>query len=262
MTVLKKLKGLGWRSIAVAGLFMTINQVAISGTTVIKSGVNKASVVELYTSEGCSSCPPADDYLRVIESKLGEGAEVFPLAFHVDYWNYLGWNDPFSKSEYTKRQRRLGAINEQRTIYTPEFIVDGLESRNQAITQNVINTNASKAKADIELELDLSQFDQPLQASIKVDNIDKWSGSVLYVALYESDLARNIESGENRGKILHHDYVVRDLIGPKRIKNGDTLSFDLPLMDDWQRENMGLVVMVKSRLTGETLQAIRTPLVL
>ena len=253
------------RCFATKGLTLLSAMVLLSGYTSVnaesqtfKSGKNIASVVELYTSEGCSSCPPADEYLSRLEANLGEEAELIPLAFHVDYWNYLGWEDPFSKAEFTKRQRRLGALNNQRTIYTPEFIVDGKESRHRAIGENVLMSNESEAKADIQLQLDQSVT--PRQAKITVDNIAKRSGSVLYVALYESDITRRIENGENRGRTLHHDYVVRDLQGPKRVKNGDTLSFNLPIKEDWVTDNMGVVVMVKSSHTGETLQALRAAL--
>ncbi len=237
-------------------LILSASGYLVAETKMAKSGENKASVVELYTSEGCSSCPPADEYLSGLEAKLGADAQVIPLAFHVDYWNYLGWEDPFSKAQFTKRQRRLGVLNEQRTIYTPEFIVDGKESRNHAIAQNVVAANTSKAKAGIDLEL--TQTDVSVQAKVTVDNIAKSSGSVLYVVLYENNISRRIENGENRGKTLHHDYVVRDLQGPKKVRNGDTLSFSLPIDPEWETDNMGMVVMVKSSRTGETLQALRT----
>lgn len=241
-------------AVVLAGVAIQAN----AETQTFKSGENLASVVELFTSEGCSSCPPADEYLSRLEDRLGSDAEVIPLAFHVDYWNYLGWEDPFSKAKYTKRQRRLSALNKQRTIYTPAFIVDGKISRSHAIAKNVRASNAGNAKADIELQLDQSVI--PRQAKITVENIEKSSDSVLYVALYENDIVRRIENGENRGRTLHHDYVVRDLQGPKRIKSGDTLSFNLLVDEGWEAENMGVVVMVKSSRTGETLQALRATL--
>ena len=96
---------------------------------VIESGATQTAVVELYTSEGCNSCPPADRWLSRLAQTPQAEDEVLALAFHVDYWDYLGWKDRFSSSEYTSRQRQLGANNLQRTIYTPEFFVNGMEAR-------------------------------------------------------------------------------------------------------------------------------------
>ena len=90
-----------------------------SETIVVDSGQKQVAVVELYTSEGCHSCPPADRWLNKLEATLRDDFEVLPLAFHVDYWNYLGWKDRFSSRAYTSRQRQLGTNNQQRTIYHP-----------------------------------------------------------------------------------------------------------------------------------------------
>ena len=86
-------------------------------------------LVELYTSEGCSSCPRADRYLTSLGDALDEEFQAVPLAFHVDYWNWLGWKDPFSKAQYTDRQRLIAEYNRQRSIYTPELVVAGREAR-------------------------------------------------------------------------------------------------------------------------------------
>ena len=116
---------------------------------VISSGDKQTAVVELYTSEGCSSCPSADRWLsRLIELPEDEG-DVLALAFHVDYWDYLGWKDRFSSAAYTSRQRQLGANNLQRTIYTPEFFVNGMEARGSNNKPAVTKGTAANAPEPI-----------------------------------------------------------------------------------------------------------------
>ncbi len=241
--------------LALAGALALSGQSALAGKQVITSGTTKASVVELYTSEGCSSCPPADDYLSKLEAAMGSEVQVMPLAFHVDYWDYLGWKDPFSKAQFTQRQREIGAINKQRTIYTPELVVDGKEARKLNMVKAIEETNAMQAQADIRLELDHSG--QQLAANITVDNAPEGQANVLYVAVYENKLVRDIEAGENRGRKLHHNYVVREFHGPSKVHNGKVVNMNLAIDPSWNTQNLGVVVMVKAKNTGETLQAVR-----
>jgi hypothetical protein len=93
------------------------------------SPVQQSTLLELYTSEGCSSCPPADRWLSTLKDDPGLWKEIIPVAFHVDYWDYLGWKDAFSKAEYTQRQRNYARWNNLRTIYTPGFLQNGKELR-------------------------------------------------------------------------------------------------------------------------------------
>ncbi|MEE9448072.1 MAG: DUF1223 domain-containing protein [Arenicellales bacterium] len=223
-----------------------------------QSGEFKASVVELYTSEGCSSCPPADKFL----SKLGKTAEadlIVPLAFHVDYWDYIGWKDPFSKAKYTQRQREVAAVNKQSTIYTPEFVVDGREARGtRRVSNQVLEAQASAAEADINLNLSAVQ-DGKLSVDIQVNNLNYQGNEQpeIYLALYENNLANDIDAGENRGRVLKHDYVVRYISMPESTSNGMAHHFDLQLEDDWDPSAMGVSAIVKLDKSGRTLQALK-----
>ncbi len=249
-----------YKTLISASCLLLISSVGLADKQ-IKSGQYKAAVVELYTSEGCSSCPPADRFL----SGLGEteqADQIIPMAFHVDYWNYIGWNDPFSKAQYTERQRGVARVNKQSSIYTPEFVVDGVESRGASqITRKIQAALQAKAEADITLNVADIDTDQ-LLATVTVDEI-QYQGSdtpVIYMAIVENDLSNNIDAGENNGLTLEHNYVVRHLSEQQETNNGKTHKFDVALDPDWNRSAIGVSVVVRLRDSGRTLQAVKIQL--
>ncbi len=232
---------------------------AFAGKVTVTSGVYRTPVVELYTSEGCSSCPSADEWVSKLGDALGGEFHAVPLAFHVDYWNYLGWEDPFSRSEFTERQRNLAAINKQRSIYTPQFAVSGRETRGtSAVVQAIQSANAEIAAVTIEMDLDASADGQVL-AAFNIENTAE--GAELYIAVYENDITRPIGGGENSGKTLHHDFVVRHWVRAAALPTGPYQGDHvLNLEQDWQLQNLGLAAVVLDRPSGKTLQAINTSL--
>lgn len=227
----------------------------------VKSGKLRASVVELYTSEGCSSCPPADEFL----SRLGqtrEAAQIVPLAFHVDYWDYIGWKDRFASPLYTQRQRNIARANGQATIYTPEFVVDGVEARgSRKIDDQVTATLSSPAEADMVLSLSGIVGDR-LTATVSVENIhyDGAEPAELFVAVYESGLHSSVNAGENTGRTLKHDYVVRYLSPARLTRSGQQHRFDLQLGAEWNHATLGVAAFVKLQGSGHTLQAVKVVL--
>jgi hypothetical protein len=173
-------------------------------------------VVELFTSEGCSSCPPADQLLaRMDRSQPVAGVRVIALEEHVDYWNSLGWTDPFSSSQYRFRQNDYGRKFSAEGIYTPQMIVNG-----QA---QFVGTDGDRAAQEIaraalqqsivlELKATPKASDPDLvDLSVKVTNIEpgKAHNSNVYLAVTESDLSSNVQRGENSGRLLRHAPVVR-----------------------------------------------------
>ncbi|MDE1465543.1 DUF1223 domain-containing protein [Spartinivicinus poritis] len=159
-----------------------------------------ARIVELYTSEGCSSCPPADRSLSKLTESPGLWQDVIPLAFHVDYWNWLGWKDRFSKAEYSARQRALSANGNVRSVYTPGWVVDGAEWRGWFKGQGLPRQKSQPAP---ELTLDLANN----QATVTFTKNGNWQANF---ALLGFNLQTAIKAGENRGKHLAHDFVVLD----------------------------------------------------
>lgn len=226
-----------------------------------KSGDYKLAVVELYTSEGCSSCPPADEFLSRLGSSK-ESAQIVPLAFHVDYWDYIGWKDPYAKAAYTSRQRIVAKVNQQSSIYTPEFVVDGAEARgSRKITSKV--KAAYRTPAEVDITLNLSNNNPgTISANVSIDNL-RYQGSdtpEVYLAVYENNLSSSINAGENRGRKLEHDYVVRHLSQAEATADGQQHQFKVKLDSKWNARALGVAVVVKLRESGSTLQALKATL--
>lgn len=229
----------------------------------VTSAVTRTPVVELYTSEGCSSCPRADDWMRRLGDTLNPEFHAVPLAFHVDYWNYLGWEDPFSRSEYSQRQRELGALNQQRAIYTPEFLVSGMETRgSEAVVEAIQRANTEAASIVIQLGLTAVGNDK-VQAGVSLTGFTDaaTSDAELYLAIYEDNITRDIKAGENGGRILRHSFVVRHWQKVARVGTGDYAAEHSVMLDsDWDRSNIGLAAVVLDQHTGATIQAVRAGL--
>ena len=212
-------------SVFLAGLMLLGPVHAADLSCSAKSGPNTAALVELYTSEGCSSCPPADDWMRSLRAG-GYGPErVVPLALHVDYWDYIGWKDPLAKPLYTARQRELAAINRKTFVYTPQVLVSGRDYRswssNSSFSQDVKRINGQPARADIVLSM-RPGADGALEvaATGSVPNAADRAEAALYLTFYQSGLANAVAAGENRGVTLRHDFVARDWAGPASASPG------------------------------------------
>jgi hypothetical protein len=224
---------------------------------VVSSGDNQTAVVELYTSEGCSSCPPADRWLsRLVEIPKDE-IDVLALAFHVDYWDYLGWKDRFASADYTSRQRQLGANNLQQTIYTPEFFVNGMEARGtNNILQKIQQANAQPAP--LALELTVSREQTSLVVDLHSPGERDTIGQVhLRYLVYENDLSTDVKRGENSGETLKHQQVVRYM------SKAESLQLDnrhhIAISPDWNPERVGVAVLITSPGNRHYLQALHTP---
>jgi hypothetical protein len=224
---------------------------------VINSGEKQTAVVELYTSEGCSSCPSADRWLaRLIEEPKGE-LDVLALAFHVDYWNYLGWKDRFSSAAYTNRQRQLGANNLQRTIYTPEFFVNGMEARGtNNILQKIQQANRQQSPLDLRLIVSRDENHLVLELLSPGDRNPGGKNHHRYL-VYENNLSTEVKRGENSGATLHHEQVVRYMSKAQSLHQQN--HYRIAIDPDWQAENIGVAVLITSPGDKHYLQAVHTP---
>ncbi len=227
----------------------------------ITSHATITPLIELYTSEGCNSCPKADNFITELGQTLDQEFHAVPLAFHVDYWNRLGWVDPYSKPEFTARQHAVGAINQQRSIYTPEIVVSGKESRGgHNIVKRIKENNRQRAAVAINLNVTAAETDQ-LEADFTVNNEAVGVEALAYIAIYENDIVRKISGGENAGRVLIHNYVVRYWSNPLPLSQGIThKQLSLKLGADWAHKNLGLALIVLNREEGKTLQALNTSL--
>ncbi len=165
------------------------------------SGKDQVSLVELYTSEGCSSCPPAEKWLGSLKNDEKLWTQFVPLAFHVDYWDYIGWKDPFADPEYGLRQRQYKAEDSIRTVYTPGIILNGKEWRQWYFSKSVPETG--QAVGDLIVHVDGDR----VSASFTPEdsNNSDWE---LNIAVLGFDLESDVNSGENAGRKLKQEFVV------------------------------------------------------
>lgn len=240
-----------------AALLLAWSAVTLAGAASCSasSGPLRTSLLELYTSEGCSSCPPADRWLSSL--RTGSERRLVPLAFHVDYWNRLGWEDRFSKPAYSARQRWIAQVNRARTVYTPQFVLDGRDWR---LRGGLPSSREQAAAAQLRLELGPASGER-----LEVRGEARLNGSIpdaqVYLALYENTLSSPIAAGENAGRLLRHDYVVRELVGPLRLPASGVLPIrhGFKLGADWKRADLGVSAFVQDEATGEVYQALQRP---
>ena len=192
--------------------------------TTFQSSETQTSLVELFTSEGCSSCPPAEKWLSTLKSNPDLWKKIVPVAFHVDYWNHLGWRDRFSKPEFTSRQQRYAAAWGGDSVYTPGFVLNGREWRDWFSG----NTVPASLKRVGTLVITLSD-DGKIGGTFITDSTQPLSLE-LNVALLGDDLESDVIRGENTGRKLRHDFVALKLIKFEMAKEGNrwTGSAELP----------------------------------
>ena len=227
-----------------AGLPLAFAQ---SSPCVVNSGVTMAPVVELYTSEGCSSCPPADQWASSLKDS---GAVV--QAFHVGYWDYIGWVDRFAAPAYTQRQREIAVRNNLRSIYTPQAVLNG---RDWPSWGGLPKAN-EPARARITLkQLGIDQFEASVMPLPVLQSVSTWSA---YWTITEHGHNSKVQAGENAGEFLKHDFVVRQLVQAGEYKTGDAafqkLTFRSIASTPGHPRQVNLVVF--DAKTGKTLQAV------
>ncbi|MGH9161345.1 MAG: DUF1223 domain-containing protein, partial [Vicinamibacteraceae bacterium] len=219
-------------------------------------------------SEGCSSCPPADQLLAALLTEQPvPKVEIIPLAFHVDYWNDLGWPDRFSSSEYSRRQSTYAERMRLEGPYTPQLVVDGAKQtighdRNAAL--QLIRESAAARKIDVTLDVAADRSDSR-RASVHIA-VAPPAGSVeqcdILLAVTEDGLATDVERGENATRRLTHVAVVRsfDRIGSFDGEKAFTKSRRIELDDDWRREALKVVLFVQERDSGRVIGVAARPL--
>jgi hypothetical protein len=172
------------------------------------SSTVRPRVIELYTSEGCSSCPPADDWLR----GLPDGDAMVLLAFHVDYWDSLGWRDPFSDPRYSARQRWRASVQTQRSVYTPDIVIEGQHrQRSRELPALPPAPFALSARAQLDAQVKV-QWQWPAELDA--------SRLRAYLAITQNSASSQPNRGENRGATLRHAHVVRAYSDPVPLLSG------------------------------------------
>jgi len=245
------------RLLCAACFTLLLHSTAMAAECSATSGPARVALLELYTSEGCSSCPPADRWVSQLGAQGFNADRVIPLALHVDYWDSIGWRDPFANPEFSQRQRDMAQLGRSRVVYTPQVMINGRDFRNwsshDGFARQIDAITQAPSRANIQLKLSKLSADQ-VEARVAVtgqkDNL------ALYLALYENDLWSAVSAGENSGVKLHHDYVVREWRGPLRV--GDEMVMQtLPFKPDWQSAKSGVVAFLQDTSNGEVVQAVQ-----
>ena len=207
------------------------------------------AVVELFTSEGCSSCPPAEQVLnRIAEDALEDDRPIYTLAFHVDYWNRLGWTDPYSDAAYSQRQRQYAQAFRSRQIYTPQMIVNGEVEFVGSYERKAHRAIDHALELFAESAVTLSTETDEGKIIVKYEVSDAPDGAVLQIALTESDLVSRVERGENAGRTLHHAGVVR-VFSTVDLADADDGQVKLSPPDDLDPQNATVVAYVQDPAT-------------
>jgi hypothetical protein len=213
-------------------------------------------IVELFTSEGCSSCPPADDVLSQLAHRQPlPGVEVLALSEHVDYWDHLGWRDPFSSPAFSARQSNYDArVFHANQVYTPQVVVDGQLERvgsNARAVQRAIEQAAASPKATVRVAA-LRVDEQDLRVELHVDLPSSLSSDEVdaVVAVTEDNLSTEVRRGENRGRTLRHSGVVRSLttigtLSPREPAASMTVS--LPWDHTWKPADVRVIAFLQER---------------
>jgi hypothetical protein len=234
-----------WKCVLVLAAVMIVSAHADSRVPV---------VVELFTSEGCSSCPPADALLAELSAEQPvSGVEIIVLGEHVDYWNYIGWTDRFSSAQWTKRQQAYIQRMRLDSAYTPQVVIDGkIElvggDRRAAIT--AITGSAQQPKP-VEIVLRIAED----KLSVTINSHKPVEGEVV-LALTESNLTTEVRAGENGGHTLRHTAVTRMLL-PLGVMHGNSFSAmkEIRVAPEWSRKELRAVVFVQQKDQGQILGA-------
>jgi hypothetical protein len=215
--------------------------------TVAGAGFQPVAVLELFTSQGCSSCPPADALLaRTLEKAADSGQQVFGLSFHVDYWNRLGWADPFSSAAFTERQQRY-ARSLGSSLYTPQLVINGVAhvvgsnrtGIHQAVNQALMQ-EATVRFTRLEVQKEGAVWKLSYAAEGDLSNMD------IQIALVSLKVTTAVQRGENVGRSLTHVHVVRQFLSQKA-ESSATVTLTLPPQED--PDKLGLLVYAQHRQT-------------
>jgi len=247
-------------------LLMIVLPAAADPLCKASSGERRVPVIELYTSEGCDSCPPADRWVSELPARGFGPDRVVVLGFHVDYWDYLGWSDPFAQQRFSERQRAINARNGTRVVYTPQLLFNGKDYRRglgrDDVAERISAANQRAAGATIALRLTPpATVSLGVEVGVALKSAVSPAQAQIFLALYENKLSNQVRAGENRGKHLKHDFVVRDLAGPFAAAAGRRVEFrhTFEVAASWKASELSVAAVVQDPASGEVLQALALP---
>ncbi|MEO8001220.1 MAG: DUF1223 domain-containing protein [Arenimonas sp.] len=249
--------------IVIAGMALVSNlaSAAVPMSCQAQSGKFVTPVVELYTSEGCSSCPPADVWLAQQARRTDINANF--LAFHVDYWDDIGWPDRFANHAYTLRQYGRVQRKGSSQVYTPQVMVGeqtGVSWSWPDRSESFIK-QANSALAIASIGLQANGTAGLWKAKVALSSLNALPNTQWYLAVYQDGLSSQVRAGENKGKLLKHDRVVRQWLGPYRLNGTNTQKdFDIALSNADAMGQTGLLAVLENSANGQVLQSLKLPL--
>lgn len=226
---------------------------------VIERGLDageKVVILELFTSQGCSSCPPAESVLSKIARDKKYATSVIPLAYHVDYWDYLGWKDPYASGKWTERQADYREAFGGATLYTPQIVIQGryemVGSNESRIKKQINHLLGDQSSEGFNLAIkDASVASSSVALDVQASRKDVGEDELLVLVsvIYENAAATNVQAGENAGRTLRNNYVVRSLeMEPLLFDDTQTskqIQVSLLLDETWQREQLGVASWIQ-----------------
>ncbi|MEP4249192.1 DUF1223 domain-containing protein [Tateyamaria sp.] len=223
-----------------------ISSILLAGITAFSSPVAAQSpvVVELFTSQGCSSCPPADKLLH----ELAKRDDVIALALHVDYWDYIGWKDEFAHPAYSDRQRNYAREGRRRSVYTPQMIINGVTSVVGARPMELSKAIADASAAPSVVDMNVAMSDGVLNVSATTSH--RGRPLLVHVVRYQPERESRITRGENAGHTINYAHVTEDWKILREWDGAAALSVDMPVEGDHP-----LVVMIQEGRSGPILAA-------
>lgn len=226
---------------------LLLNSLMAANTEILhlESGDERNTLIELYTSEGCSSCPPAEEYLNKLKNDANLWKKWVPVALHVQYWDYIGWKDHYATKENGQRQSRYASLKRASTVYTPAFMVNGNNWRRGLFSSSLPNERSSAGNLIVKVN------GKTINATYKSKNK---SSLKLNVAILGMDLTSQIERGENEGRTAKHEFVV---VGFDDAES-DNLQWNmkLPELHYSQAKNYALAVWVSEENNPTPLQVV------
>ena len=231
------------------------------------SGARTPVLVELFTSEGCSSCPPADGFLQTLDGQPIPGAEIIVLSEHVDYWNHIGWKDPYSASFYSQRQSAYAKRFGLDSVYTPQIVVDGTSEfvgSNSGLADKAFRKALGVPKLPVHLSSISADASNTLHAHLETGALDASFGpreADVYVAVALNRAESQVSAGENAGHRLAHVSVVKSLTKVGALKQGQVLAQDvqLKLEPGSDPRSLRLIAFIQEPRQGRVLGAAVMP---
>lgn len=234
-------------------LLAPLSMNAESKPIVLKSGPEKTALLELFTSEGCSSCPPAEKWLSGLKDSPRLWKDFVPMAFHVDYWDHLGWRDPWGDKEFSDRQLSYAESWRSENVYTPAFVLDGKEWTAWGTFRN--GPNPAKANAGL-LTATCSEPDK-WQVAFE-PAVANSAAYQIHAALLENGVSSDVKAGENQGRRLFHDFAVAQFVNVpmRRVEGKFRGQFVFSSSTNRSITNTAIAIWVTTRDSLQSLQAV------